>query len=832
MKKNLLTKNYFRFPPIIETKVFKAVIFFVLLFSNLIINAQANFTTNNSATQLADAIRVNGITITNPVVTVGSPTQLGVFSNGNVGAGLDVDGGIALTTSSTANAFSTNNSTNNSDFFLGNTFDKDLNQLNTGQTHDIVVFEFDFSAAPNYQGVLLEYQFASEEYPDYVGSVFNDLFGFFVSDPNGQDPNIPDGDTDNDDIYNNGETPAINLALVPGTTNFVSINNINVGSPGSQASNPPLGDFTQGANYINNGHAADDGDSATPIPANLNNGAKPLNIEFNGATIKLKTRLNLIAGVTYHMKMAIADLGDDSFDSGVFISGVKGLAIIEARNDQGFVTENIGGVAVQNVLINDDYAGNPNPAVADVELIQISSTNPGVTLNTNTGAVSVAPGTPVGFYELEYNVCDPSPDNCSTATVFVSVLEDSDNDGITDGADLDDDNDGILDTVECTNISFSRDLIIRNALAGNFTVVEGGASGTPYVTDAGPNNNEVGLRYIDQGANPTFYRLNTGSKDFTYVDGNNLVFRLFVQDPGEPFFGGTSDIRLGSGATQLILDLTEAPFGQDKPVGVEDFTITVPLTAANFGVTQAVFSNVLASLDYIDVRAEFWLGPTATVESELIPVLNGPCDFDNDGITDTLDTDSDNDGCPDAIEAAASLTLDKLATLAGGSAGGSSKNLGINADVDGSPIVNGQGTAGFTQNTTTAVLDTSQNIACTVDLKITKTVDKAVLKIGQALLFKLVLTNEGLQPVTNVLVKDLLPTDLTFNSGTTIVPANTTYTASSGIWNLSTLIIVRNQTIELIIGATVNNVGTIITNNAEVRFATETDIDSTPNNNN
>ena len=177
--------------------------------------------------------------------------------------------------------------------------------------------------------------------------------------------------------------------------------------------------------------------------------------------------------------------------------------------------------------------------------------------------------------------------NGANGSVKITILQDTDGDGIADVNDEDSDNDGILDIVECPNFSFSRDLIINNAQVGLLTVVGGDASGTPYVTDAGPNNNEEGLRYIDQGSGVTYYRLNTQGKDHTYIDGNNLVFRIFVEDPGEPYFSAVpSDIRIGSGTTQYTINLTEAPYGETRPTA-SDFTITVPLTATNFGVTQA-----------------------------------------------------------------------------------------------------------------------------------------------------------------------------------------------------------------------------------------------------
>ncbi|AUC85929.1 hypothetical protein CW731_11785 [Polaribacter sp. ALD11] len=813
--------------------------------------AQATFTGNATAADLVGALQSEGVTITNAVITVGGLGQRGVFSNGKVGAGLQVDDGIALTTSSITNAFSTNSEPRNSDFFSGSYVDKDLRQLSTISTNDVVVFEFDFVAKPNFKGVLLEYQFASEEYPDYVGSTFNDLFGFFVSDPNMLDPNVPDGDLNNNGTYDLGEEPALNLAVVPGTTNFVSINNINVGSPGSSG-NTSLGDYTKGNFYINNGHAADDGDSATQIPVNQNTGPKPLHIEFNGATTKLATQLDLIIGITYHMKIVIADLGDSGYDSGVFISGIAGLPEIETRDDQGSVTENVGGVAVQNVLINDDYAGTANPPIANVALFQISTTNSGVTLDVNTGAVNVAPGTPVGNYQIEYRVCKPAPDNCSNSFVYVAVLSDNDNDGVPDVTDVDDDNDGVLDTDECPAPVVYND---------SFEVPDLDALGPSGLGDVSrPDSDADGEADIFlsqtsiEGWNRTdninsfdiAYDVYNSSKGLQSIDLYGTPGATGIQKTFSGFKEGVAvDFSVDYSSVAELFEATVSVDYGDGPVLLTTLKPSTTVTAASPGVVGARISTVVwasytasllptasGTIKIIIQSSSFGSGQTGVLIDNVVLSQTTCTDKDGDLIPDSFDTDSDNDGCPDAIEGAGSLALDKLTTLAGGSTGGSSKNLGVNSDANGSPIVDGQGASGYTQNQTTAVIDASINTGCTTDLTITKTVSKPVLKIGQTVVFTLTLKNEGLQAATNVKVRDLLPVGLTYDLGGTVVPANTTYTPGTGIWDLSALTIAKNQTIELKIGATVNTVGEIITNSTEIFTVTETDIDSNPDNSN
>ncbi|MCG8796662.1 choice-of-anchor L domain-containing protein, partial [Tenacibaculum finnmarkense] len=416
----------------------KNILFFVLLLIGIKNTyAQATFSDNSTAIQLGNELEKLGIKISNPVITTGIGSQIGIFSNGTAGANLELDSGIALTTSNISDVFNKNtgaiiskgpNSTYN---------DIDLVSIDAGAHKDVVVFEFDFIALEHYTGVLVDFQFGSEEYPDYVASKYNDVFGFFVSDPLGLDPNIPDGDVNVNGSYDAGEQPAENLALVPGTTNSVSINYVNAGFPGASAGPNKGFDLSQSALYINNGHP-------DAVGTNV---AATVHVEFNGITKRFPANIKLKSGVKYHMKMAIADVGDGTYDSGVFILGIGGIPTIVTIVNTGTLTQS-GGIAIANVLENNTVAGVVITDPTDVDFTQVSTQNPGVTLNTATGAVEVAKGTAAGTYELVYKVCKLLPTNCSESTVTIIVLPDNDLDGLKDGVDLDDDNDGILDTVE------------------------------------------------------------------------------------------------------------------------------------------------------------------------------------------------------------------------------------------------------------------------------------------------------------------------------------------------------------------------------------------------
>lgn len=164
--------------------------------------------------------------------------------------------------------------------------DADLARLLGGvaptQLQDAAVIEFDF--VPNGDSVSFKYAFASEEYPDFVCGDFNDAFGFFLSGPgiNG--------------VYSRN---AINIALIPNTNIPVTINTVNGGAVGNQVGTP-----NSNCNLLNNQYYR-------------SNVTKPT--IYNGRTVVLEARGKVECGETYHIKLAIADMFDGRYDSGVFL---------------------------------------------------------------------------------------------------------------------------------------------------------------------------------------------------------------------------------------------------------------------------------------------------------------------------------------------------------------------------------------------------------------------------------------------------------------------------------------------------------------------------------
>ncbi len=163
--------------------------------------------------------------------------------------------------------------------------DADLSAIVRRPTYDAISIEFDF--VPQFDFLRFRYVFASEEYPEYNCTEFNDVFAFLLSGPAYQVP--------------------INIATIPGTDMAVAINSINDGTflpERGRASNcqPPRGATNTGL-YIDN--------SGGP------------HLEFDGLTLVLEAIAPVTPCEKHHIKLAIADVSDANLDSGVFFEALS-----------------------------------------------------------------------------------------------------------------------------------------------------------------------------------------------------------------------------------------------------------------------------------------------------------------------------------------------------------------------------------------------------------------------------------------------------------------------------------------------------------------------------
>jgi hypothetical protein len=153
-----------------------------------------------------------------------------------------------------------------------------------------------------------EYIFASEEYPAFVDSVFNDVFGFFVEDIS---PNPTHAKVNIATIHD----PDISNVTIP-----VSINTVNNGRY-------PLLGYNSAMNFEYTGiptHVSPYKNYFIQNPTTANNGQVNPNYyttQFNGYTVKLKASINnLDPEHTYRLKLAVGNAADKYYGSGVFLA--------------------------------------------------------------------------------------------------------------------------------------------------------------------------------------------------------------------------------------------------------------------------------------------------------------------------------------------------------------------------------------------------------------------------------------------------------------------------------------------------------------------------------
>jgi len=141
-------------------------------------------TTFTPASLVNDILVGQGVTVTNltfngaPANTVND--QVGAFYSST--SNLALNDGIVLATGKVLGVTGSNQNTSLTlpPAFPLNVADPDLAMIETVQ-RCVAVLEFDF--IPTGDSINFRFVFGSEEYPEYVCSQYNDVFGFFLSGP-------------------------------------------------------------------------------------------------------------------------------------------------------------------------------------------------------------------------------------------------------------------------------------------------------------------------------------------------------------------------------------------------------------------------------------------------------------------------------------------------------------------------------------------------------------------------------------------------------------------------------------------------------------------------
>lgn len=203
-------------------------------------------------------------TVVSNVTYTGSPLGAGYATGFNDPFG--IDSGVVLSSGSVADADGYDSAIIGPNEWEGNGAaldqpgDPDLEAIVESNTYDAAVLEFDF--VPTSSTVTFSYVFGSEEYEEYVDAGVNDVFGFFVNGTNYA-------------TIENGSIP-------------VSIDTIN--------------------HQVNTAYYRSNAEATT------------YNTELDGFTVVLSFEAEVTPNATNHIKLAIADTGDDILDSAVIIA--------------------------------------------------------------------------------------------------------------------------------------------------------------------------------------------------------------------------------------------------------------------------------------------------------------------------------------------------------------------------------------------------------------------------------------------------------------------------------------------------------------------------------
>ena len=249
-----------------------------------------------SALAMANNIMGDGVTVTGATFT-GDTDASAIYSSGDtISPGVvPSDTGVILSTGD-VRAFTsvgpesnirTNTTTSNS----GPNDDPLFNTLAGRRTFDASILEIEFTPDPGVNFITMEFVFSSEEYPEFAGSIYNDMVGIWI------DGNV--------------------VPIAPGT-GLASVGNINASG---------------GINLFNS------------------NTGDEFNTEMDGFTVSMSATIPVIPGQTNTLRIGVADVSDSVYDSNLLIAAESVQGTILAIEDRVLLRP--GDTRTVDILAND-----------------------------------------------------------------------------------------------------------------------------------------------------------------------------------------------------------------------------------------------------------------------------------------------------------------------------------------------------------------------------------------------------------------------------------------------------------------------------------------------
>jgi hypothetical protein len=327
---------------------------------------ELGYNTSASAMQMANTIFGPGVTVVSASYT-GDPDSSGIYTNGDSISpdATPGDTGVILSTGrvrdfTTANRWQSNTSSSTGTNTSGVNNDAGFNSIVGTNTYDAAYLDVNF--IPDAATMTMQFTFSSEEYPEYVNSIYNDIVGVWV---NGEYVPMEVG---------NGNASV---------TNVSHINNINL--------------------YNNN-----TGDQ--------------FNTEMDGFTVTMTLTMQVIPGIVNSIRIGIADASDSNYDSNLLIAGDSVQTHLVAMADEFSI--DVGASRTVNVLQNDISTTGSTITITHINGVPVTAgstvtlpTGQMVTLNAD-GTFTIVNDMDPESVTFTYQVVDT---NGITDTAFVTI---------------------------------------------------------------------------------------------------------------------------------------------------------------------------------------------------------------------------------------------------------------------------------------------------------------------------------------------------------------------------------------------------------------------------